>query len=311
MSGITDLPFRHLATRLGASLVVSEMIACDTALLGSEESRLRAEGAGLGIHVVQIAGRDPEAIRDGVRVAEAAGAHIVDINMGCPAKRVVNGYAGSALMREPDLAIRIVEAAVDAASVPVTLKMRLGWDHESLNAPDLARRAEAAGVRLVTVHGRTRCQFYEGTADWQAIRAIKESVTIPVVANGDLLCAADAPAMLAASGADAAMIGRGACGQPWIVGQAVDVLAGRASRPAPEGEKLRAIILEHYEMILAHYGIQKGLRIARKHIGWYLDRLRTPIPAALRGSLLQSCDPRTVVRLLISAFDGRAESAAA
>ena len=311
MSGVTDLPFRRLAHRFGAGLVVSEMVACDQALLASEESRLRTEGEGLGIHVVQLAGRDPDAMREGVKVAEAAGAHIIDINMGCPAKRVVNGYAGSALMRESDLAIRIVEATVDAASVPVTLKMRLGWDHASLNAADIARRAEAAGVQLVTVHGRTRCQFYGGAADWRAIRAIKESVEIPVVANGDLLRVEDAPAMLAASRADAVMIGRGAYGQPWIVGQVDALLAGRTPPPAPVGEALREVVLEHYEAILAHYGILKGVRIARKHLGWYLDRMRTSVPTALRGVLMQSSDPVLVRKLLASAFDTPAEAVAA
>jgi tRNA-dihydrouridine synthase B len=311
MSGVTDLPFRRLAHRFGAALVVSEMVACDLALLGSEESRLRTEGEGLDIHVVQLAGRDPEAFRDGVRVAEAAGAHVIDINMGCPAKRVVNGYAGSALMREADLAIRIVEATVNAASVPVTLKMRLGWDHASLNAAELAQRAEAVGVQLVTIHGRTRCQFYEGAADWSAIRAVKESVSIPVVANGDLLRAEDACAMLAASGADAVMIGRGAYGQPWVVGQAVDMLAGRTLAAAPAGDALRNLVLEHYEMILAHYGTAKGMRIARKHIGWYLDRLSVPAPAALRGAMMRSQEPRVVARLIGASFDDFGEAAAA
>lgn len=311
MSGVTDLPFRRLAHRSGAGLVVSEMVSCDRILLKSEEARLRVEGEGLDIHVVQLAGRDPEAMRDGVHGAEAAGAHIIDINMGCPAKRVTNGFAGSALMREVDLAIRIVEATVKAASVPVTLKMRLGWDHENLNAADIARRAEAAGIQLVTVHGRTRCQFYNGAADWRAIRAIKESVKIPVVANGDLLRAEDAPAMLKASGADAVMIGRGAYGQPWIVGQAVALLAGRTPPQAPVGKALCAFILEHYEMMLTHYGLGKGVRIARKHLGWYLDRLKTPVPAALRGALLQSSDPIAVKRLLISAFAAPVEAAVA
>jgi tRNA-dihydrouridine synthase B len=311
MSGVTDLPFRRLAGRFGAGLVVSEMVASDPMLLGSEEARLRTEGEGLDIHVVQLAGRDPDAMRDGVLTAEAAGAHIIDINMGCPAKRVTNGFAGSALMREGDLAIRIVEATVKAASVPVTLKMRLGWDHASLNAADLARRAEAVGVQLVTVHGRTRCQFYNGAADWQAIRAIKQSVKIPVVANGDLLRAEDAPAMLAASGADAVMIGRGAYGQPWVVGQASAILAGRTPQQAPLGDALRDLVLEHYEAILSHFGIGKGVRIARKHLGWYLDRRKISAPAALRGALLQSDEPRTVKRLLMSVFAGPAEAAAA
>ncbi len=311
MSGVTDLPFRRLGHRYGASLVVSEMVACDPALLKTEESRLRIEGEGLGIHVVQIAGRDPEAIRDGVRVAEAAGAHIVDINMGCPAKKVVNGYAGSALMREADLAIRIVEAAVEAASVPVTLKMRLGWDHASLNAADIARRAEGAGVALITVHGRTRCQFYNGAADWHAIQAVRESVSVPLVANGDLLKSTDAPAMLAASGADAVMIGRGAYGQPWIVGETAALLAGIAPAETPAGAVLCDLVLEHYEMILAHYGTAKGLRIARKHLGWYLDRLGRAVPAPLRGALLQSDDPRAVRQLVVSAFAAAPEAAAA
>jgi tRNA-dihydrouridine synthase B len=311
MSGVTDLPFRRLAHRYGAGIVVSEMVACDRTLLKSEEARLRVEGEGLDIHVVQLAGRDPDAMQGGVHTAEAAGADIIDINMGCPAKRVTNGFAGSALMREADLAIRIVEATVSAASVPVTLKMRLGWDHASLNAADLAQRAEAAGIQLVTVHGRTRCQFYNGAADWHAIRAIKESVKIPVVANGDLLCAEDAPAMLKASGADAVMIGRGAYGQPWIVAQAGAVLAGKAPPQAPLGDALANFVLEHYESMLSHYGTGKGVRIARKHIGWYLDRLETSVPAALRGAILQSDDPRTVRPLLAAAFATSAEAAAA
>jgi tRNA-dihydrouridine synthase B len=311
MSGVTDLPFRRLAHRYGAGLVTSEMVACDRTLLKSEEARLRVEGEGLDIHVVQLAGRDPDAMRDGVLTAEAAGADIIDINMGCPAKRVTNGFAGSALMREADLAIRIVEATVSAASVPVTLKMRLGWDHASLNAADLAMRAEAAGIQLVTVHGRTRCQFYNGAADWRAIRGIKDSVKIPVVANGDLLRAEDAPAMLEASGADAVMIGRGAYGQPWIVAQAGAVLAGRTPPKAPVGDALSAFVLEHYEMIFAHYGIGKGVRIARKHLGWYLDRLKTTVPAPLRGALLQADDPRAVKRFLVSAFAHPVEAAAA
>jgi tRNA-dihydrouridine synthase B len=311
MSGVTDLPFRRLAHRFGASLVVSEMVACDRLLLKSEEARLRREGEGLDVHVVQLAGRDPEAMQDGVQAAEAAGADIIDINMGCPAKRVTNGFAGSALMREADLAIRIIEATVKAASVPVTLKMRLGWDHSSLNAAELAHRAEVAGVQLVTVHGRTRCQFYSGKADWRAIRAIKECVTIPVVANGDLVGAADAPRMLEVSGADAVMIGRGACGQPWLVGQAAAALSGVVAPQAPVADRLSAHVIEHYEMILSHYGIGKGVRIARKHLGWYLDRLKTSVSGALRSPILQTDDPRTVRRLLASAFEARMEAAAA
>ena len=303
MSGVTDLPFRRLASRFGAGLVVSEMVACESAALGSEEARLRAEGEGLDLHVVQLVGRVPAAFVEGVRIAEAAGAHIVDINMGCPAKRVTHGYAGAALMREAELAMRIVDATVRTAHVPVTLKMRLGWDDASPNAPELARRAEQAGIRLVTVHGRTRCQFYKGAADWSAIRRVKEAVTIPVVANGDLLRPQDARPMLVASGADAVMIGRGAYGQPWLVGQTGDAIAGRPVRPAPADSDLVELVVEHYEATLAHYGVGQGVRIARKHLGWYLDRFAASAPAAIRQSILTSADPKAVAHLLRLAFD--------
>ncbi len=309
MSGITDLPFRRIAARYGASLVTSEMVACEQVALGSEEARLRAEGEGLDLHVVQLCGREPAAMAEGVRVAEAAGAAIIDINMGCPAKRVTTGYAGSALMRDPDHALRIVEAVIAAASVPVTLKMRLGWDERSENAPLIAARAEAAGVRMITIHGRTRCQFYKGRADWAAIRRTKAAVTVPVVANGDLLRAEDAPSMLTASGADAVMIGRGACGQPWIVGQTAAFLAGQEAAPAPMGAALLALIVEHYDAMLAHYGPHQGVRIARKHLGWYMDRLS--VPDGLRKALLTSDDHRVVTRLIGTLFaDGEARAAA-
>lgn len=311
MSGVTDLPFRRLAMRYGAGLVVSEMVACELAAAGSEEARLRAEGEGLAVHVVQLVGRDPAAFSQGVRIAEAAGAHIVDINMGCPAKRVTNGYAGSALMREPDLALKIVEATVQAASVPVTLKMRLGWDSANLNAPDIARRAVDAGIQLVTVHGRTRCQFYKGQADWAAIHRVKEAVPVPVVCNGDLLRPQDAPAMLAASGADAVMIGRAAYGQPWIVGQTGALLGGSQVQASPAGSALCDLILEHYDMMLSHYGIVMGVRIARKHLGWYFDRFATHAPAALRAAALIGTHPAEVSRLIRAALGESAEAMAA
>lgn len=311
MSGVTDLPFRRLAHRYRAGLVVSEMVACESAARGSEEARLRAEGEGLDIHVVQLAGRDPAAFAEGVRIAEAAGAHVIDVNMGCPAKRVTNGYAGSALMREPELALRIIDATVRAASVPVTLKMRLGWDEWSLNAPEIASRAESAGVQLVTVHGRTRCQFYKGAADWRAIRRVKAAVTIPVVANGDLLRPEDARAMLAASDADAVMIGRGAYGQPWIVGHTGALLAGEAAPAPPVGNALAELVLEHHAAMLSHYGIAQGLRIARKHLGWYLERFASRAPSALRQAILTSADPDPVHRLVQAAFQDQVGALAA
>lgn len=294
MSGVTDVGMRRIARRFGASLVVSEMVASDDYVRGDEETRIRAEGDGVEPHVVQIAGCDPYWMGEAARLAESSGAAMVDINMGCPAKRVTGGYAGSALMRDLDHAIGLVRATVAAVGIPVTLKMRLGWDDQSRNAPELARRAEAEGVRLVTVHGRTRCQFYNGQADWTAIRAVRDAISIPLVANGDCATPADARAMLRASGADGVMIGRAALGRPWLIGDIADALAGRPGRALSAVEKADAA-LEHYETLLEIFGRMSGLRHARKHLAAYADH-------ALAGA-----DPRPADRLRLVTSENPAE----
>ncbi|WP_245411878.1 tRNA dihydrouridine synthase [Phyllobacterium leguminum] len=233
MSGVSDLPFRKLAWAAGAGMVVSEMVASAELCSRDRESLMRLKGEGLETHVVQLAGREARWMGEAARIAEGEGAHIIDINMGCPAKKVTGGYSGSALMRDLDHAMTLVETTVKAVRVPVTLKMRLGWDEHSINAPELARRAEDAGVRMVTVHGRTRCQFYEGRADWDAIHAVREAVSIPLVANGDVISASDAEEILARSGADAVMIGRGCYGQPWLPGEIARMADGPSPLPSP------------------------------------------------------------------------------
>ena len=309
MSGITDAPFRRVASALGAGLVVSEMTACAALATGKRNARLRVEDQGSGLHVVQIAGCEAHWMAEGARIAQDLGAAIIDINMGCPAKHVTNGESGSALMRDPDHALRLIEAVVQSVKVPVTLKMRLGWDERSRNAAELARRAQGAGVAMVTVHGRTRCQFYTGRADWTAVRAVKDSVTIPVVVNGDIVDFDAADRALAQSGADAVMIGRGAQGRPWFPGQVARYLATGKREADPALTEQLNLIDELYDAMLRHHGLDIGIRHARKHVGWALDTAAATLGApsdilkALRSRVLTAVEPSIVRRRLAEAFD--------
>jgi tRNA-dihydrouridine synthase B len=317
MSGVTDAPFRRLAAALGAGLVVSEMTASDDLVNGRPMSRLRCEATGIGPHVVQLAGCEIRWMAEGARIAESAGAQIIDINMGCPARHVTGGQSGSALMRDLDHAVRLIEATISAVKVPVTLKMRLGWDDRSLNAPELARRAEAAGVQMISVHGRTRCQFYKGEADWGAVRAVRDAIAIPLVVNGDITSFEKAVTALQMSGADAVMVGRGAQGQPWLPGQIGRRLETGIVESAPALAEQLEFVRALYDEVCSHYGLRIGLRHARKHLGWALEIAArcSRAPAMTLGNwrqrILTSDDPHLVHRSLADAFDDFAWSAAA
>jgi nifR3 family TIM-barrel protein len=309
LAGITDRPFRDLVMSFGAGLVVSEMVASQEMVQAKPGVRERAE---LSLDVentaVQLAGREAHWMAEAARQVADRGARIIDINMGCPAKRVTNGYSGSALLKTPDHALHLIEAVVGAVDIPVTLKTRLGWDDTNLNAADIARRAEAAGVQMVTIHGRTRCQFYKGHANWQAIRAVKQNVTIPVIANGDIIDAQTARTALSQSQGDGVMIGRGAQGRPWQLAEIAHEIYGTPAPNVPSGAALADMVSAHYQSILGFYGATLGLRIARKHLGWYMDGVGT-IPV-LRRAVLTAKSPTDVLRLLPEAMASQERVAA-
>ena len=309
MSGVSDLGMRRAASRFGATLVFSEMVASQIFLDGDGESRLRAQGDGVASHAVQLVGREPGAMGEAARRVEGAGARVVDINMGCPARRVAGGLAGCALMRDLDHASRIIESVVAAVSAPVTVKMRLGWDEDERNAAGLARRAEQAGAAMITVHGRTRRQFYDGRADWRAVGEVVAEVGVPVVVNGDCRSLEDARAMLAASGARAVMIGRAAIGAPWIVGSIARALQSGAALSEPPLDERRDAALSHLDSLLAAMGRRAGLRHARKHLAAYAEKAGAA--PAIRSALVTSEDADVAMGLLARAFEGAEDREAA
>jgi nifR3 family TIM-barrel protein len=303
MSGVSDLPFRQLAYEYGAGMVVTEMVASRELVGRSAESQVRLQGEGISPHVVQLAGRQASWMSEAAKISEASGADMIDINMGCPAKKVTGGYSGSALMRDLDLALELIEATIEAVNIPVSVKMRLGWDENSMNAAELARRAEQAGVQMVTVHGRTRSQFYEGHADWTAIANVRAAVTIPFIANGDVETVDDVDQILKLTGADAVMVGRQCQGRPWHCG----FLAGDNNCPKTSTDIYR-FVRRHYLMMIDHYGEKIGIRQSRKHLNWYLERYAQNLDPKLRTEILSSLDVNFVINKLEKAIDNNDEN---